>query len=129
MRADRVDYSGDSLVVDCGGRMFTIDPSAIERIDDCEMADPALQGYERFHIVRLSDHFWLLGPFVDGALGAVEELLRKHPDIPVVLGVVQRLPWRMRKRGVFCLRLFPTAGLGRFPLSDLPRLSITGDEK
>ena len=129
MSADRVDYSGDSLVIDCGGRMFTIDPSAIERIHDCEMADPVHHGDERFHILKLSDSFWLLGPLVDGALGAMDALVADNPHIPIVPGSVQRLPWRMRERGPLGLRLFPIAGLGRFPLSDLRCLAVTGDEK
>jgi len=88
------------------------------------MADPLYQDDDLFHLLRLADHFWLFGPMVDGALGAVGALLKAHPEIVVRRTVVEGVPWRMRRRGVLGLRLWPIAGFGRFPNADLERLKL-----
>jgi hypothetical protein len=121
---DRVDYTGGKLCISHGSAMTHIEPTQLTQVDECQMSDPLYQDDEMFHLLRLADHFWMLGPLVDGALGAVNALLKAHPEIAVRSSVVQRVPWRMRRRGALGLRLWPIAGFGRFPNADLELLGI-----
>jgi len=121
---ERVDYMGGKLCISHGGATIHIEPVQLTHVRECQMADPLYQDDEIFHLLQLADHFWMLGPMVDGALGAVNTLLKAHPEIAVSSSVVQRMPWRMRQRGALGLRLWPIAGFGRFPNADLEPLGI-----
>ena len=121
---DRVDYTGGKLCISHGKETIPIEPMQLTQVDECQMSDPLYQDDEVFHLLRFADHFWLFGPMVDGALGAVNALLKAHPEIAVRSSVVERMPWRMRRRGALGLRLWPIAGFGRFPNADLKPLGI-----
>src|SRR6185312_8749284 len=97
---DRVEYTDGKLRITHGTSTIQIEPGQLTRVDECQMSDPLYQDDEMFHVLRLADHFWVLGPMVDGALGAVNALLEDHSEIAVRSSVVHRLPWKMRRRGV-----------------------------
>jgi len=121
---DRIDLTGGKLCISRGSEDILIEPMQLTQVDECLMSDPLCLDDEVFHLLRFAEHFWLLGPMVDGALGAVNALLKAHPEIAVRSSVVERMPWRMRRRGVLGLRLWPIAGFGRFPNADLKLLGI-----
>jgi hypothetical protein len=57
---------------------------------------------------------------VQQALPVMEALRDTHPEIPWREMLVHYLPWKLRDPGCFGLRLFPVAGLGIFPMCELP---------
>lgn len=122
MTTDRVDYIQDHLELSSKTGTVRIEPEAILRIDRCEMEDPIHQGDEAFHILHGAQTFWLIGPFIPGALAALNDLCAAHPQIPQTEVLVRSLPRKLRTPGMLGLRLFPVAGLGAFPLTDLPAL-------
>ena len=87
------------------------------------MADPVAHGEETFHILLTADSFLLLGPFFPGSLGAIEALRASHPEIPVALRFVGRVPFRYRQPG--WLRLFPVPGTGEGPRQDLQKFDLS----
>ena len=117
-------FEGDRLHVTCNGSTELIVPAEISMVDECQMADEVSHGDETFHIVHLAETFWLIGPFVSGAPWAVDDLTSQHPELKRRRVTVERIPWRMRDRGLFGLRLWPVARLGCFPKADLPSLKI-----
>ncbi len=120
--SDRVDYTDGHLQVVRHGTTYFLPVTDIVRIDVCHMADPLSHGDETFHMVHGRDNYWLIGPFIAGACGALRALLAEHPATPVREVAVVSLPWRMREPGFLRLRLFPIAGLRRFASNDLPPL-------
>ena len=121
---DSVSYEDGRIQITCNGSTVHIAPIEILMVDDCQMADEIFHGDEAFYLVHLSDQFWLIGPFVQGAPWAVDALLAEHPELKRRRVTLERLPWRMRSSGVFGLRLWPVARLGCFPNSDLPSLRL-----
>ncbi|MDR3056257.1 MAG: hypothetical protein LBU53_12795 [Zoogloeaceae bacterium] len=121
-----VDYREDTLhITTYDASIVDLSAASIMQINCCQYDDP-LQD-EEFFILFVSEQFWLIGPFVKHALGAIYALRDKHPEIPWRKMVVHRMPWKLREPGCFGLRLFPIAGLGVFPMSDLPaRTMIEG---
>lgn len=118
----RVDYTQDHLQLSSKAGILRVVPNAILRISLCEMEDPIHQGDEAFHILHGAQNFWLIGPFIPGALAALHDLSVAHPQIPHVEVLVRSLPRKLRAPGMLGLRLFPIAGFGAFPLTDLPVL-------
>jgi len=77
-----VDYRNGALrVTTYKNEVIAIDTETISRIDECVLEDLA-QGDEEIHILLLLEKFCLIGPFVAGALAALNELKRCHPGIP-----------------------------------------------
>lgn len=107
-----------------------ISASEIDTILVCGMEDEVHHGDEQFHIVLLGDEFALLGPFVQGAQGAIDRLIAEHPDIAIQHRWVGRVPYRYREPGVLGLRLFPVPGLQTGQRGDLARFNMTiaGDD-
>ncbi len=126
-QAELLVYRDDTLTMTLGAQVHVVRSDQIERIDLCVMALPE-QGDETFHILYVGPRFWLVGPFADGGLTAMSELLRRHPEIPTRPATVLKLPWKLRESGLLGLRLFPIARLGVFPLDDLPDLD-TGEPR
>ena len=122
MSKPRVDYSENHLEVTSQAGVARIEPGEIEMVDECQMEDQIHHGDEAFHILHGSQRFWLVGPFIDGALGAINRFCTAHPDIPRRRVLIRSLPWKLRAPGLLGLRLFPIAGLGEFPLADLPTI-------
>lgn len=122
MSKSRVDYSENHLEFASKTGVARIETSEIEMVDECQMEDPVHHGDEAFHIIHGSQRFWLVGPFIDGALGAINRLCAAHPDIPRRRVLIRSLPMKLRAPGLLGLRLFPIAGLGEFPLADLPTI-------
>lgn len=124
----RADYVSDELRVFYKGSVLKMFPPSILQIDICQFADPLYGGMlnddEEFQIFVEKERFWLFGPFVDGMLGALEELKRAHPEIPCRRAFVRRMPWKLREPGILGLRLFPIAGFGVFPLKDLSSMEM-----
>lgn len=121
---DNVSYEDGTLRIFQRGTTHEVEPACIVQVYECRMADPVHHGDETFHLLRLRDDFWLLGPMVDGALGAVDGLLKARPGITLTQAAIGRVPWKMRQPGTFGLRLWPIAGLGRFSNAELQRLHI-----
>lgn len=128
MSKERVDIDAGCLLINAKTGPIKIAPSAIKMIDVCQMEDVIHHGDEEFHIVHCQHSFWLIGPFVDGALGAIEQLCSANPQIPLRRAVVESLPRKLRDPGLLRLRLFPIAGLGEFALSELPPLKILPED-
>lgn len=123
MSRQRVDFVDGALLFTLTSSVSRLDARDIGLIDYCQMEDAAHQGDEEFHIVHSGQRFWLIGPFVDGALAAIKALRESRPSIPTRRVVVHALPRRLRAPGVLGLRLFPVPGLGEFPLAALPPFS------
>lgn len=127
---NQVSFENGVLAVRSPGFDRLVDPAEISRIFACHMADAIHHGEEQFHVVLTNRDFILLGPFVPGALGAVEALHRASPGIAVEDRTVGRIPFRYRDRGWLGLRLFPVAGLKTGKLRDLSefQMASTGDD-
>jgi hypothetical protein len=106
------------------GSIARVEPSAIVQVHECQMADQVHHGDETFHLIRLVDAFWLFGPMIDGALGAVTALLKNQPGVATARSTIERIPRRMRDPGKLGLRLWPIAGLGCYPLAELTLLGM-----
>ena len=106
-----------------GRERVTVDE--ITQVDLCHLAEREFQGDEEFHVVHFTQAFWLIGPFVTGGIKAIRDLLTAHPDTPIRDCTVHKVPWAFRERGWFGLRLFPTPGFVRMPMSRLPELRIS----
>ena len=119
---DSVRYEGGRLYIRCRSEAFQIEAGLITRVDECQMADPVHHGDETFHVLHQRADFWLFGPMLEGALGAVDALLKAHPEIPRSRAVIERVPWKMRERGAIGLRLWPIVGCGRFSNAELKLL-------
>lgn len=102
--------------------------AAIQQIYRCAMEDDVHHGPECFHILILDDEFILIGPFVAGALGAINALIHARTTIPVTRHRVRTVPYRFRDPGLLGLRLFPVPGLRAGPRSDLDRFHIVPEE-
>ncbi len=120
----RVDFSQGEFVVVLRDLSRVIYPADIEVIYKCVMADEIHHGEETFHILVLGSEFLLIGPFVEGDLSAIEALISDNPQIPVSSRAVQSIPLRYRKPSLLGLKLFPIAGLGFGPVSDLERFHM-----
>ena len=77
-----------------------------------------------FHLLLLGSEFLLVGPFVDGGLGAIEALVEACPRIPVERRLVRTVPYRFREPGLLGLRLFPVPGLRFGLISDLNQFHL-----
>ncbi len=93
------------------------------------MEDPVHHGDETFHVIVLDTEFLLVGPFVDGGVGAVDALIKDHPDIPVERRLVRKVPYRYRDGGIMGLRPFPVPALRFGPVSDLQRFHLVTPEE
>lgn len=69
----------------------------------------------------------LVGPFVAGALGALEAFRRDFAAIPTERRLVRAMPRRFREAGLLGLRPFPVAGLVLAPRSDLDALEFVAE--
>lgn len=121
---DNVQYSDGRLRVLQSGSTHEVEPAHIVHVYECRMADPIHHGEESFHVLCLTSEFWLFGPAVTGALGAVQAMLKENPGMRLTDATVGRVPWTMRQRGTFGLRLWPVAGFGRFPNAELDKLHM-----
>ena len=99
--------------------------AAIGEIYLCTMADEVHHGDEDFHILILDDTILLIGPFVAGALGAIEALTRAHPGIPVTRYRMGTVPYGFRERGFLGLRWFPVPGVRSGSRDDLKRFRLS----
>ena len=102
----------------------TVAAATIGEICRCTMEDEVHHGDECFHILILDDTFLLIGPFVAGALGAIEALTTANPDIPVTRQRVRTVPFGFREPGFLGLRLFPVPGLRTGSRADLKRFHL-----
>ena len=123
MRA-RLDYTDDTLRITQGDSTVSVETSSIVQVHGCQMADQVHHGDETFHLIRLADAFWLIGPMVEGGLGAVTTLLKDHPEIATTRSTVERIPWKMRAPGMLGLKLWPIAGLGCYSNAELKLLGM-----
>lgn len=119
-----VNYQDHRLWLSGRSLQRAIPASDIDTILVCAMEDEIHHGDEQFHIVLLADEFALLGPFVGGALGAIDQLVAEHPDITLQHRRVGRVPYRYREPGLLGLRLFPIAGLYAGPRAELARFAL-----
>ena len=117
---ESVAYSKNCLVVSCGSEKDEIQVDEIRQIFICHMDDTLHHGEETFHIVLLDDYFWLIGPFVNAAIGAFDALRVAHPGLHTKNVRIGSMPWRLRKKGWLGLRPFPVAGFTRQSLSSMP---------
>lgn len=124
MSKQRVDYNDGYLLITTKAEVTKIDPRTITMIDLCHMEDIVYQGDEEFHILYCQQSFWLIGPFIDGGLWAIDQLCADNPQIPQRRTLIEYLARKLREPGLLGLRLFPIAGLGEFPSSDLPPMSV-----
>lgn len=99
--------------------------AAIGEIYLCTMADEIHHGGEDFHILIFDEMFLLIGPFVAGALGAIEALTHAHPDIPVTRYRMGTVPYGFRERGFLGLRWFPVPALRSGSRDDLKRFHLS----
>lgn len=125
----RLDYrNGDFLVV--MPRSARRLPGAdVTRILECRMADPISHGEEAFHVLLTEDAMLLVGPFVAGALGAIEGFRSDFAAIPTERRLVRTMPWRFREAGFLRLRPFPVADLVLAPRSDLAALEFLAQDR
>jgi hypothetical protein len=121
---DEIRYNRDRLHVRCRGAPFCVEVSSILMVNTCVLADQVRHADEHFHLLRLRAHFWTVGPFVIGAHSALAALRNEHQSLEHTYVTVQCVPWRMRALGLLGLRLWPIAGLGRYPNIALQRLDI-----
>lgn len=121
--SDHARFEKNSLVLQVRGGKAVLPARDVEQVYDCRMADPVAHGDEAFHIVLTRTEFFLLGPFLDGGLGAIDALKAVRPEIPVASRFVGRVPFRYRQRG--WLRLFPIPGAGKGPIGDLTGFGLT----
>ncbi|QUL38970.1 hypothetical protein [Erythrobacter sp. JK5] len=106
-----------------------IPSEAVNTVWICALEDSLHQGEEEFHIVITDDEFILIGPFVEGADGAIAAMLEHSPAIPVEHRNIGRMPFRFRTSGLFGLRLFPIAGLKTGKLAELDDLMVSRRER
>lgn len=124
MRPGHIAYQNGHLSI-AGARLArSLAASEVERIYICHMEDEIHHGDETFHLLLLDGEFLLVGPFVDGGLGAIEALLEACPQIPVERCLVRKVPYRFREPGLLGLRLFPVPGLRFGPISDLEQFHL-----
>ena len=119
--AGSVVYKDDHLNISDATETKSLGVNEIAQIYHCLMEDEIHHGEESFHILVVDERFVLIGPFVAGALGAIEALIRAHPEIPVTRRLVRTVPYHYREAGFLGLRLFPVPGLKDRPISDLAR--------
>jgi len=124
MLHDELDWERGRLCVRWRGTAHRIDAASIREVNLCTFADAVLHADEAFHVLRLRSEFWIVGPFVRGAPRALARLLGGHRAPACVPVTVLRVPWRMRDAGLFGLRLWPIAGLGRHPNAALRQLGM-----
>lgn len=63
------------------GSTIHVAPGELTQVDECRMADPLYQDDEMFHLLRLGNYFWLLGPMVDGAGRAMDRIGVEAPKL------------------------------------------------
>ena len=123
--ADSVSFADGALVFKMGKKHVRVPADTVTGLLECRMADPVQHGDEEFHIVRFDSRFALIGPFVEGGLGAIGRLRAARPDLALTRGWIACLPWSFRESGRFGLRLFPIAGLVVRGQDELARLGLT----
>jgi len=129
MKKQRVFLDGDKVVGLDGARRYCVDLDTIETI--------FLAWYEElydwpddFSVLLMKETFFLIGPHVENCLSVVEEIKQARPTIPCKeIWFDFPIRWRLRHRGSFGLRLFPTPGFGIFPLDYLPKYEIVKEKK
>lgn len=124
MRSGHIDYKNGCLSIASPKLARSLATSEVKRIYACHMEDELHHGDETFHLILLDDEFLVVGPFVDGGLGAIEALIGACPQIPVERRLVRKVPYRFREPGLLGLRLFPVPGLRFGPASDLERFHL-----
>lgn len=115
----RLDYRNGAFLAAMPRPVRRLPGADVVRIVECRMADPISHGEEDFHILLTADAMLLVGPFVAGALGALEAFRRDFAAIPSERRLVRTIPWRFREAGFLGLRPFPVAGLVLAPRPDL----------
>ncbi|MCV0394039.1 MAG: hypothetical protein K5872_19025 [Rhizobiaceae bacterium] len=125
----RLDYRDGTLLAETPRFRHVVPGTAVTGIIECRMADPINHGEEPFHIVTTADEIVVAGPFVDGALGAVEALSRQRPGIRRGHRLVRNIPYRFREPGFLRLRLFPIAGLVVAPRAALSAFEFASEDK
>lgn len=118
----RLDYRNGAFLAAMPRSARRLPGAEIVRIVECRMADPINHGEEGFHVLLTADAMLLVGPFVAGALGALEAFRNDFAAIPTERRLVRVVPWRFREAGF--LGLFPVAGLVLAPRSDLAALEF-----
>ena len=128
MSKDEIRYERGQLQLVWRSAPYRVAVAALREVNRCVLADPVLHADEHFHLLRLRERFWIVGPFVPGAAQALAAL-REQALVPQVRLTVQRVPWLMRAPGLLGVRLWPIAGFGLHPNAALPSLGIHADER
>jgi len=104
-----------------GARRFCVDLDAVETILLAWHGEPYDWPPEQFSVLLMADTFFLIGPEVENCRGIVKLIKQERAEIPMrEVDFPWAIRWRLRHRGCFGLRLFPTPGFGIFPLDYLP---------
>lgn len=122
---DTVTFSNGHLHVDDHSLSRSISSAEVDKICICSMEDEIHHGVELFHILIMATSFILIGPFVDGADGAIDEMTEGDARIGVERYTVRKIPYRFREPGFLGLRLFPVPGLYAGTIDDLKRFHLT----
>jgi len=129
MKKQRVFLDDGKVIGLDGARRFCVDLDTIETILLAWTGNP-YEWPEQFSVLLMADTFFLIGPEVENCLGIVLLIKQERAEIPMrEVDFPWAIRWRLRHRGSFGLRLFPTPGFGIFPLDYLPEYTMIEREK
>jgi hypothetical protein len=124
--AATVVYGDGVFLVSAGASRRRFAAQKIRSIVEVRVAGFLDDDEDPFHIVQTDDEIVVIGPFVRGGLGALENLAADWPQISRRSCLTANVPYRFRARGFLGLRLFPVAGLAVAPLSALAAFDFIG---
>jgi len=98
----------------------------IEAILDVAYENPGAFDIDEFCVLLLKDRFFLTGLCTAPCI-IINAIKALRPQLSVTCVWFEYIPWRLRDRGFFGLRVFDLAGMGIFPLRYLPKYTLCED--
>jgi len=129
MKKQRVFLDKNKVVGLDGKKRLCMDLGEIEMVFRAIHGSPYIAFPEVFSMLLAANKFFLIGPEVENSWDIVEEIKQAKSNIPFKKVEVEwAIRWRLRHKGRFGWRLFPTPGFGIFPLKFLPEYEIVEEK-
>jgi len=122
----KVFIEGDHFIGIDGKRRFSVPIVEIEAILDVAYENPGAFDIDEFCVLLLKDRFFLTGLCTAPCI-IINAIKALRPKLSVTCVWFEYIPWRLRDRGFFGLRVFDMPGMGIFPLRYLPKYTLRED--